>query len=99
MPSTATPLGSVMTCCTPLTAFAAASLMALGLAPIAGARDITATSMPGTWASMPKRALPLLLAALSRRLVGLPMMVKFLLSFSLGLVGTGSLAAASASAP
>jgi len=55
--------------------------------------------MPGRFTSMPNSALPLTLALLSRRFVGLPISVKFFASLSATSLGIGSFAAASASSP
>ena len=68
------------------------------LPPKTGGRAITAVSMPGTCTSMPKFAVPLILAGLSRRCSGLPSSF-FAPGFSCGSAGTGSLAALAASLP
>jgi hypothetical protein len=88
-----------MTCLTPLTALALASSTFAAFAPGSGARAITATSMPGTCASMPNFAVPLTLLGVSRRFKGLPRILKSLRAFSVGFAGALCLAAASTSEP
>ena len=55
--------------------------------------------MPGSLTSMPNSAVPLIFAAVSSRLTGLPTYRESRCSLSFTSVGTGSLAAASASSP
>ncbi len=67
--------------------------------PTAGACTTTACCMPGTRTSMPYSAAPRVLAGMSTRGTDVPMMRSALCGVSVGAAGTGSFAAATASAP
>ena len=62
-PTTATPRGICTTCRTPATARALSALKLLTLPPKTGGRATSATSIPGSWTSSPKTALPLTFSA------------------------------------
>ena len=64
-----------------------------------GAERMAPYSMPGTTTSMPKTAVPVHFATVSRRASGLPISVNSARSLSGGDAASGSLAAAAASAP
>ena len=55
--------------------------------------------MSGRFTSMPNSAVPVVFALLSRRRVGLPMMVQSFAGLSFTFAGIGSFAAASATSP
>jgi len=77
----------------------AAALKLLTLPPNTGQSLIAAFSMPGSFRSMPKTCEPSSLAAVSRRLTGLPAIFQVFGSFSTTSVGGASLAAAPATFP
>jgi len=96
---TATPEPTSTTCLTPGTASAAAESMLRAFAPKTGAWRTSAVSMPGRCTSIANTALPLTLAGVSRRFVGLPIRRKSFGSLSGTSAGGVSFAAASASSP
>jgi len=69
------------------------------LPPKTGECATWATSIPGTFTSMPKMPVPFTLYGLSSRLVGLPISLNVLGSFNVGLAGGVMVAAFSASWP
>jgi hypothetical protein len=97
--STATPFGMVTTSVTPFTARAALSSTDATLPPKRGGWATTAVSMPGSFTSCVKIALPFVFDTLSTRGAARPISVKSFGSFSVTSAGTGCLPAASASSP
>ena len=93
------PSGICTTSSTPVAALALAPSKLLTLPPCTGDMAMVAYTMPGSLTSMPKRAVPLTLAGVSSRVVGLPTMRNCDAGFIAGFSGTGILAAASASWP
>jgi hypothetical protein len=84
---------------TPRTARARSVPIVFGVPANTGGRATTATSMPGTAASIPNVAVPVTLARLSRRRVGLPMILNCEGSLSGTSAGTGTVRALSTSCP
>ena len=98
-PITAKALSSVTTSRTPGTARAAASSMPSSRPPATGLAATVPNFMPGTCTSMPNCIVPFTLAGVSSRFALVPISVKCAGSFSCTVRGTGSTAAAPASAP
>ena len=97
---TATPLGMIATRSTPRMARASVSWTRLTRAPKRGGCSTRAVSMPGRRTSWVKMAVPSVLGGPSlRRSAALPMSRNWDGSLSFTSVGTGCLAAASASSP
>ena len=93
-------LGSrATTCRTPGSALALSALTRLTRPPSTGERSIEATSIPGTFTSIPKTALPSTLLGVSSRGTRLPIRWKSFGSLSGTSLGTASLAARVASFP
>jgi hypothetical protein len=90
-----------LTATTPFTFSAAVASNDAGFAPKRGGCATTTVSMPGSWMSIVKIALPVVLSALSRRAtdLSLPISVKAAGSLSVTLAGSGSFDAASANWP
>jgi hypothetical protein len=84
---------------TPRTARARSAAICFTVPPNTGGRATSATSMPGTDASSPKVALPVTFARLSRRRVGLPMILNCDGSLRATSGGTGTVRALSTSCP
>ena len=93
------PLGTCTTCSTPFTAFAFAASNDFTFAPKTGARATSAVRRPGSRASMPNFALPVIFSGVSSRRVALPISFHSLRSLSATSFGGASLCAAAASAP
>src|SRR5690349_14791702 len=90
---------SATTARTPGTAFALVASYDLRVPPNTGQRSIDATSIPGTFTSMPKTALPSTLAGVSSRGTRVPSRRKPFGSLRGGSLGTGSVAALATSEP
>jgi len=84
---------------TPGTALALVASYDLSVPPNTGQRSIDATSMPGTFTSMPNTALPSTLAGVSSRGTRVPSRRKSFGSLRGGSFGTGSCAAFATSLP
>src|SRR6266700_704005 len=84
---------------TPGTALALVASYDLSVPPNTGQRSIDATSMPGTFTSMPNTALPSTLAGVSSRGTRVPSRRKSFASLRGGSFGTGSCAAVVTSLP
>src|SRR5881296_3846950 len=97
--TTATPLEIWTTCRTPGTAFAFVASKRATLPPNTGQRAITATSIPGTFTSIPNWALPSTLGGVSRRRTRVPRIFQSFASLSGTSAGAGSAAALAASFP
>ncbi len=97
--STATPCGICTTSVTPLIAFALVASKDFTFAPYCGGCATTAVSMPGSFTSMVKTALPFVLAFESLRGTSLPISLKSFGSFNFTSAGTGIAAAFCASCP
>ena len=98
--STATPVGTCTTSVTPGTAFAFAASNDFTVPPNRGGCATRAVSMPGSFTSWVKVALPVTLAGMSRRgTSSFPMRRKADASLSVTFAGTGSFAASATSSP